>query len=267
MKNDLSTLVIANTLSLVLVLVANFFAGSGMGLQANVGDISRKYDTLFAPSGYAFAIWSVIFLLCIAFVIYQWVQLRKGDPKKYISRTGIWFTLSNMANIAWLYCWLTELLGLSVLVIFFLLFCLCMLTLKLRLELDDEPVFTILFVWWPLVIYLGWIMVASVACVAAWLTSTGWAGGIFSAPTWTIIMLLIATVLYLLLIKNRNMREAAGVGIWAFIAIAVRQWHNHQSISILALVASVVLLGSIAIHGYLQRAYSPAAKIKRGEWT
>lgn len=259
-------LVILNTITLALMLFVNYASGTGIFSTVTVGEVSHKYDTLFAPAGYAFIIWSLIFLLCIAFVVYQWILLKNDDPVQYIKRTGIWFSISNIANASWIYCWTNEMIGWSVILILLLLLSLCVLTARLRLELDDEPVRTIFFVWWPVVYYLGWILVATIACIASWFVYSGRHGGAIGEVVWTIIMIVFAGILYLLLVKNRNMREAAGVGIWAFIAIAVRQWHTHSNIAITAITGSVILLVAIAIHGYKYRYFSPGAKIKRGEW-
>lgn len=248
------------------MLFSNFIAGSGMFIHKTVGDVSNRYNTLFAPAGYAFIIWSLIFLLSICFCIYQWHLLKNRDPRNYISRTGYWFALSNVFNVLWLFCWLNEWLGLSVIVILLLLICLCVLTVSLRLAVDDEPVQIILFVWWPITVYLGWIMVATIACVAAWLASLGFEGGFISPEMWTITMIVIATALFLLLLKKRNLREASMVGIWAFIAIAVKQWQPHHTISVTAIIASLVLLVATTIHGYKNRASSPFAKLRRDEW-
>jgi hypothetical protein len=260
------TIVIVNTITLAIMLAANFVAAAGIFSTTTVADVSHKYDSLFAPAGYAFIIWSFLFLLAIAFVTYEWILLKNGDPKGYIKRTGYWFTLSNIANTVWLYCWINEMLALSVLVILLLLFTLCVLTVRLDAELNDEPVRTIFFVWWPISFYLGWIMVASIACIAAWLVSTGWRGGAMGEESWTIIMIAIASVLYLLLVIRRNLRETASVGIWAFIAIAVRQWQAHYNIAMAAVIASIVLFIVITIYAIKNRYYNPLAKIKRGEW-
>jgi len=159
-----------------------------------------------------------------------------------------------------------EWLGSSVGLILILLLSLAVLVMKLRLELDDEPVRTIFFVWWPVVIYIGWIMVATIACIASWLVYIEWNGFGITATTWCIIMIIIAFLLYIFLIRKRNLRESAGVGIWAFIAIAVRQWDDHKNIAITAIAAATILLISIIQHGYKNRYYAPFAKIKRGEW-
>ena len=64
-------LVVLNTVTLMIMLLANYAGGTGVLSTANVAEISHKYDTLFAPAGYAFTIWGVIFLLLIAMVSYQ----------------------------------------------------------------------------------------------------------------------------------------------------------------------------------------------------
>lgn len=266
MKKKYTGLVILNTLTLIIMLFANYAGSTGYLLNNTVAEVSYKFDTLFAPAGYAFVIWGLIFLFCISFVIYQWILLRNKNAHQYIQRTGLWFSISNLANAAWVYCWTSEIIGLSVILILLLLICLIFLTISLRLELDDVPLRNIFFVWWPVTFYLGWIMVASIACIAAWLKSIGWDGISLAENIWTIILIGVASILYLLLIKTRNMREAAMVGVWAFIAIAVKQWGLNQDISIAALIASIALVIAAIIHVYKNRRYNIIAKLQRGEW-
>ena len=128
--------------------------------------------------------------------------------------------------------------------------CLIVLTVKLRLEIWNEHKKIIIFVWWPIGIYLGWIIVASVANIAAFFVSINWQGGFLSAQTWTIIMIIAAVVIYVLLIYFRNLREAALVGIWALIAIAVKHWGMQSAIVTTAIVSSVVLLIAIIFNAF-----------------
>ena len=258
-------LVVLNTVTFLLMVFVNYGSNTGLFSGVTVAEIAHKYDTLFAPADYAFIIWSIIFLLNAAFVIYQWV-IFKNDINKYIQRTGLWFAISNIANALWVYCWVHEWLGLSVVLILLLLVSLVILVIKLRLELDDEPVRTIFFVWWPIVIYLGWMMVATIACIASWLVYIKWDGFGITPTTWCIIMIAVAVLLYIFLLQKRNLRESCGVGIWAFIAIAVREWNVHTGIVIAAIAASVILSILATLHGYRNHYYSPFEKIKRGEW-
>ena len=249
----------------MLMLLMNYASNAYIFSTASVGDISHEYNTLFAPADYAFIIWIIIFLLNLSFVIYQWVLL-KNDPKQYILRTGLWFTISNVTNGLWVYCWIHEWLGYSVLLILMLLFSLIILTVQLELELKDEPLRTIFFVWWPIAVYLGWIMVATIACIASWLVKSGWRFFNLAPDIWTVIMICVAFVLYVFLIRSRNLRESASVGVWALIAIAIRQFGHHNNIFFTAIIASLILVVMILRHGYRNRFYAPHAKIKRGEW-
>jgi len=261
------SLLLSNTLSLIFALVLNGLAGSGAFNGKSVGDISAKYDTLIAPAGYAFSIWGLIYLLLLLFVAYQWFDWFKNKNDTALKQTGLWLTIGNIVNGLWIVAWINEYMGISVFLIFLLLVSLIMLIYKLRLEIWDAPLRTIVFVWWPICIYLGWIVVASVANVAAYLVSLNWQGGFMSPLTWTIIMITIATIIYLLLIFTRNMREAALVGIWAFIAIAVRQWSVYNEIVITAIAGAVILFIVISWHGYKNRATSPLEKLKKRDIT
>ena len=260
-------LLLTNTISLVFALTLNGLAGSGVFNGKNVGEVSAQYDTLFAPAGYAFSIWGIIYLLLILFVGYQWFAWLKYKHDENLVKTGFWFTIGNLANGFWIVAWLNNFIGVSVILMFVLLFALVMLTVQLRLELWDAPVRVIAFVWWPICIYLGWIIVATVANVSAFLVSINWNGSFLPADTWTIVMITAATLIYLMLIYFRNMREAAMVGVWALIAIAVRRWYDYHSIAIVAIASAVILFLAVIVHGFKNRYTSPIEKLKRGEWS
>ena len=148
-------------------------------------------------------------------------------------------------------------LYLSVLIIFVLLLSLIMLTVRLNLERWDAPERIIAFVWWPVTVYLGWIIVAAVANVTAFLVSAGWDGSLWPEETWANVMIGVAMVIYLLLFYYRNMREAAFVGIWALIAIAVRHWGNEPGIVWTALLAVGILFISASIQAWKNRRTLP----------
>ena len=130
-------------------MVMNGLAGTGVFDGRSVGDVSDKYNTLIAPAGYAFSIWGVIYLMLIMFVGYQWYSYYKLKQDAEIRQTGIWLSLANIANGLWIVAWLSEAMGLSVLLIFTLLVSLIVLTVRLHLEIWDAAKRTIILVWWP----------------------------------------------------------------------------------------------------------------------
>ena len=247
MKRNITYLIV-NSLTLVFTLIMNYLSGTTVFGSKNVGEISEMFPNLFAPAGYAFAIWGLIYLLLIAFVVHQWVVWFNKKEDTHLRQIGLLFSLANLANGLWVIAWLNLYIGFSVILMLILLGALIGITIKLRLELGGAPKRIIAFVWWPITIYLGWIIVASVANITTLLVSQGWYGGSFSPATWTIVMISIATLIYLLLIFFRNMRVAALVGIWALIGIAVKQWGEQPHIVCAALITSSVLAIAVIVH-------------------
>jgi hypothetical protein len=68
-------------------------------------------------------------------------------------------------------------------------------------------------------IYLGWISVATIANIAAWLVSISWGAWGISPVTWTITMIVVATLLgTAMLIKHRDIFFNLVV-LWALYGI------------------------------------------------
>ncbi len=259
------TKLLLNTITLSGTLFVNYWVNSGAFNGKTVGDISAQYENLFTPADYAFVIWGFIYLWLLAFVGYQWYAWFKRKDDEALQKTGIWFMLANIANASWVIAWMSEMTGLSVIIMLVLLFSLIQLVLRLNLERWDAPFFTIAFVWWPICWYIGWIILATVANISAYLTSISWNGAPFSEPTWAIIMIIAATIIYLLLTFRRNMREASLVGIWGLAAIAYKQWEIHPGIVYAAIGAAIILFLTSAYHGYQNRATAPGKKWKNKE--
>lgn len=253
---------VLNILAFLVMVVINYSAASGAINGETIASVSAKYQNLFTPAGYAFSIWGLIYLGLFLFVIYQardFFMTTRSHPTAL--KVGWWFIISCVANIFWIFAWLNEYLLLSVIIMALLLFCLVKIIFKTRMELDDESFPVIGFVWWPFSVYSGWITVAFIANMAAWLTSENWGGFGISEEVWTLVMILSAGIINLIITWTRNMREFALVGAWALIAIAIANWENQQTIVWTAFIVAGILLFSSGIHGYVNRAYSPWKKL------
>ncbi len=258
-------LVILNSLSLVAVLVVNALVGTGKLGAFSIAEVSEQHESLFTPAGYTFSVWTLIYIGLIAHVIFQWVVFFRNEHTDVIRDSSWLLILANLANITWVLLWVNEWIGLSVLVMFVLLWSLVQLVFRHRLEIWDAPVRIIAFVWWPFAIYLGWIVAATVANIAVYLVASDWNGDPFTPVTWTIVMILVSTAIYLFLIFKRNLRESAIVGIWAFIGIGKKQWPEYPEIGYTVGFMSVVLVAIILYKAYQNRYYNPFLKLKRGE--
>lgn len=243
-------LLFLNTVSLLFALIMNGLSNTGVFNGKTVGEVSNDFETLFAPAGYAFSIWGIIYILLIIFVGYQWFAWLKYNDDSILKLTGYWFALSSFANGIWIVAWLYTFIGVSVFIMLILLVSLIFLAVNHQLRMKKSPKHINVFVWWPISIYLGWIIVATVANIAAFLVRINWHIGFLTVQNWTIVMIFAAMLIYVLLIIFRNMRGAAVVGIWALIAIAVKHWGIQPAIVSAAIISAVVLIIAIIFNAF-----------------
>lgn len=231
-------LLLLNTLTFGATLYLNYLYGSGAGGRKSVGEISNQYDVLITPAGYAFSIWGLIYLLLTGFIVYQWVQFFKNNKQDSLVKTSVWLALSNILNALWMVVWTNEQVLLSVVIIFMLLASL--LILGNNLNLGKEPQVSKIFVQLPIEIYIGWIIVASVVNFSVWLYTTE----IFSHAQvmWTCLVLVVSAAIYALLAIKADILSSVWVGVWAFAAIAFKQWGNERTVSVIALLLILMLV-------------------------
>jgi hypothetical protein len=249
---------IANIVAFLLMVGVNYYSNTGAINGETMASVSSEYVNLFTPAGYVFSIWGLIYVALAGFVVFQLINKRGREAAEKI---GWWFVISCTLNIAWIFAWLYHFTGLSVIIMALLLFSLVMIIFKTRMELDDEPLSIIAFLWWPFSFYSGWISVALIANTAAWLTAIGWNGLGISEISWTVIMILLALLVNLLITWKRNMREFALVGAWGLVAVGMANQGTSEIIFYTAILAAAILVISSGIHGYRNRAYSPWKKL------
>lgn len=255
-----------NFLSVVLVIIVNYYSQVLRINNNTIGSLSKEYSNLFTPQGYAFSIWGLIFIALLTYSFFQIYRAFFSDEdSEFISQTGPWFAIANFANAGWVVVWLYEHTAISVMLMFLILFSLIQVIRKTNMERWDAPARIIFFVWWPICLYAGWIAVATIANVAAYLAKNDWDGYFFSEIQWTIIMLIVAVIINLLMVYKRNMREFAAVGIWALVAIYVRHSGNYPAIAYVALGGASLILIYTAYHGFINRKSNPMYKMIHGE--
>lgn len=250
-----------NLISVILAIGVNYYSQMYQINGNRVSEVSEKYTNLFTPAGYAFSIWGLIFIGILIFAGYQiYLTFSKCQTMDFISQTGGWFALANVGNAAWIVAWLYDYTLLSVGIMFVVLLSLIKVIHNTNMERWHAPLKTILFAWWPISIYAGWISVATIANITAWLVKIGWDGGFLTPFRWTILMILVATLLNLTIIYKRNMREFALVGVWALIAIYVRHMDDLQLIAIPAMFAALLIFIYALFQGYKNRKSNPFFK-------
>ncbi|MDD3743776.1 MAG: hypothetical protein PHX54_09155 [Lentimicrobiaceae bacterium] len=255
------SLSILNLISVLFAIGINYYSQIYKINGNTVSDISQKYNNLFTPAGYAFSIWGLIFLAILVFSGYQLYRtfgLKK--PMDFISQTGGWFALINFLNGLWIVAWLNEYTTISVIIMMLMLLSFIKIIVNTNMERWHAPANVIVFAWWPLSIYAGWISVATIANIAAWLTAMNWDGEFLSEFWWTIIMIVAAVIINLMIIYKRNMREFALVGVWALVAIHVRHRYDLQLIAIPAMFGVLLILVYVLYQGYRNRKTNPVVE-------
>jgi len=213
MNNAKKNLFVANGFALVLMVAVNYLSNAGLLNGNSMKTISDRYFNYFTPAGYAFSIWGLIYLGLLGFVFYTGLNGKK-DPKRsfVLLKIGWWFVLFALANSCWVVAWLYDCIGLSVLVMGVLLFCLVKIIINTRMELDAHPLKDYVFIYWPFALYTGWITVALIANISAYLTEIGWKGWGISDVSWAIIMVCVAGIVNIIMVYTRNLREFARWG-------------------------------------------------------
>lgn len=258
------TYAIVNFLSVILVLAVNGLSQSQRWNDTTIGEMSDLYENLFTPAGYAFAIWGLIFLMLIGYSLFQ---IRRAFFSKkeslFIEQTGWWFALANVFNAAWVVAFTYQYVGLSVLIMLGILISLLQVIRKTNMERWDAPIEIIAFVWWPICIYSGWIAVATIANFSAFFSSLGWKGSELNQIVWTMVMITVAVLVNVLMVWLRNMREFAGVAIWALVAIFVRHQDQYEAIAYYALTGAVTLFFITVAHAFKNRDTAVFIKLQR----
>lgn len=248
------TLQVANIVALIITVVVNYLSNTGIFNNSTMASVSARYQSFFTPSGYAFSIWGLIYIGLAAFVIYQARGLSGKTPTpEIVEKIGWLFVISCAANSLWVLAWLYDYTGTSVLIMIVLLLTLWRIIVRTRMELDLIPIKEIALTWWPFAIYFGWICVALIANISAYLTKNSWNTFGLTPVGWAVVMILVAGAAYVWLTWVRNLRESAMVGVWALVAVAVANWGTTPVVVVSALGVSAIILVSSGIHAYRNR--------------
>lgn len=227
------SLPIINLLILLGTIFLSYYSNTGAMNGNTMGSLSNEYDNLFTPAGYAFSIWGFIYLGLFGNAIYQLIKYKQED----IRIQSIGLSIANLANCAWVFLWLYEYTALSTVAMAILLYSLIWLTQKLKIGFKAQSAWA----WWPISIYAGWIVVALVANITAYLSKIGWTGGV-GERIWALAIIAIALMIYLFLLLKRRLSYASYIGVWAFAFIAIKQWYQVPSVAYVATLACAILL-------------------------
>jgi hypothetical protein len=239
------TLQILNGIAFISMIYINYLSNTGLINNNTNATVSRSFENLFTPAGYAFSIWGIIYLLLLGFVVFQGRSLfKKVKDEGVVEKIGWWFIISCAANSLWLFAWLHETLLLAAIIMVVLLASLIQINLKTGAQIETQPLKIKLFVWLPFSMYMGWISVALIANMAALLTQWSWNGFGLSEVFWTVFMIVIAGLVNMWVTRKRHMPIFSLVGIWALVAIAMA----NKGVEPIIVTSAYGVAGVLLIH-------------------
>ncbi|PAD39573.1 tryptophan-rich sensory protein [Terribacillus sp. 7520-G] len=206
--------------------------------------LSDQLDVLFQPAGYAFSIWSVIYLFVLIWVIRLF--LRSTRETEWYAKAAGTFIASCIFNIAWIFCFHYELFSLSIIPMAALLISLVILYQTISTSSDRRK-----FDLFPFSIYIGWVSVATMLNVGILFVSLGVdnvGGWLLSGEVWTIILLLAGAILTIGVMHIFRDSIYPLVFVWAYFAIAAARADKFPAITAVAGIMAVIILIAILIH-------------------
>ena len=246
---------IGNILAVILTILINALAVILPLNGKTTQELSDALPNLFVPAGLTFSIWGIIYILWIVFAIYQVRDFFKKDEidMPFLQQISVLFIVSSIANSAWIFLWHYEYVGLSLLMMIVLLLSLLALYVRLNIGRSIVSMGERLCVHVPFSVYLGWITVATIANVTAFLVSIHWDGFGISALNWTIIIITVGTLLTILMLTLRKDIAFSLVVLWAFFGIWMKQSDTTIDVNIATTITIAMILiafGLLAVLGY-----------------
>lgn len=246
-RNPLGLRRIANVLALLGMLTVNVLSNALPFNGLTAEEVTARFDVLFAPAGYAFAIWGLIYVGLFAFIIFQALPSQRDNQR--LRRIGWAFVVSCVANATWLLVWHYQRFLLSIVIMAALLISLITIYLRLKIGHAEVPAPERWAVHIPFSLYLGWITVATVVNITTTLDYLGWTGWGLSDTAWFIILLIVVESLAAIVSFTRADAAYQGVLIWALIAVAVEN-ADRRTVPMITWIA-VLVLALILVGGLL----------------
>jgi hypothetical protein len=251
----------------IVMVTANGLANALPLNGVNTGQLSDEIPNLFVPAGLTFAIWGLIYALLFGYVIAGLVAAfgKKGHAL-WTAGDGWIFSINAALNTAWIFAWHWRMVGLSLVLMLGIL-----LTLLLLLERgfkanaaykaaggpDSNGQKALgFFLWRPILVYLGWICVATIANVTALLVTAGWNG--FGIPElwWTVLVIAVGAIVGLYLVLQRGAVSSGLVVIWAYAGIVLKRGMEDPVATmpiIIAAVAGAILVAAASAYQLVLR--------------
>lgn len=234
----------ATVFMLIAAMVGTGLLG-GTPVQDQQGGALDQDGSFLAPAGPAFSIWSLIYLGLIAYAIWQALPAQRRDERQ--RAVGWLIAATEVLNGLWLVAAQFTTLPVTVLTIFLLLAVLCVVFRRLVARPRGGIVDAIL-VDGVTGLHLGWVTLASVANVAAWLTRIAPPEWIAGAEVWGLVVLVVVALVGggIGWLGGGRLAPAAALA-WGLAWLAVGRLSGEPQSTVLGIAAIVVAVMIVSV--------------------
>jgi translocator protein len=213
--------------------------------KLTTGAVSALYNNYFVPAGFTFSIWGVIYFFLACFTVYSSFLIVSYNDKPWHLAVTKLFIITNSLNALWIYNWHYLQIGLTVLIMLLLLLSLIRIYVVASINKSTLSTTEKWFIYAPIVLYIAWICVATIANIAAYLTHLQWNAFGIAPVFWSCALIFVAACVAMFFVLVKKEPLFGLVITWALIGITVKQQATN-SIFIMGIVAaSIVILACI----------------------
>lgn len=239
--------------------LANALPLNGVG----TGELSDELPNLFVPAGLTFSVWGLIYLLLagyVAFLLAEAFGKRRGAA--WERGDGWLFAANAAANIAWIFAWHWRDVTVALALMAVILYTLIALEERILPRLEEGGSLAAapgdrkaqarrFFLSVPIRVYLGWILVATIANFTAFLVKGGWDGFGLDPRIWTVAVIGAALALALFYALGRGAIATPLVVVWALAGIVIKRTSVDPAYSApvwtAAAAAGLAILAAVAV--------------------
>lgn len=221
-----------------MVGIGLFGGTSVQDLQGGALDSDASY---LSPARSAFSIWGLIYLFLIAYTVWQALPGQRASGRQ--RAIGWWIALTAVLNGLWLVTAQLSTLPVTVAAIIALLVALA-ITFQRTVAHPAEGFVDKLLIDGGVGLHLGWVTLATVANIAAWLTASGVQTD--AADVWGVVVLIAVAAIGVGIALLSRGRVAPSIPLaWglAWLAVARLTDEPHSTaIGVTAIVVAVLVL-------------------------
>jgi hypothetical protein len=217
----------------LLIAIASPALQAGLGIGLSAQEFAGQGDSTLRAEGYAFSIWSVIYLTLIAFAIWQALPAQRNDPHLTQVRAPAAMALAGIG--LWIWASSFDLRWTSVAII------VGSAWMAIRALGHGRGPWTD----WPLGLLAGWLTIASALNILTVATADGLIGPANALPA-AISGIAVVAVVALLVFRRLGRIAYPLPIIWGLLAVWVAERSDQPGAAIAAVIAASLLTAVVA---------------------